>query len=333
VGAPLRSLRGGVPFKRAATAADSVRWIWAPTRAGKTRGENDRGPKEMHHLQRTIVLLTVLLVAGLADAPAFATSTIIGRNVTHATLTIDRRGRAHVGYSAGGRRTSLAAWGAINARPPSTKVPQVKFQLRYGAGGRGVCLPYDGPPLAWLVKACKAPDGSYWALQSWQRLKPNYGGTGGAWELHLSHWRGALPQLVIYQNWAVGHVRHIFGRLTYNGVGVYGFSSTGPGNPLDSYGRNVYVDTFDSAYGTGWHRVNSFLTHHRGNTLGDFCYGFYPYAGRPGGEGTKYRATVEGPGVTPDVMWQADDIGSFDQVVQDQMQALERSWGDPKCRA
>lgn len=280
---------------------------------------------------RRIALPAVLLVAAFAATPAFG-SAIVGRNVTRATLTVDRQGHAHVGYTVGGHSRTLVAWGAINARTPNRKVPQVKFQLRYGAGGRGVCLPYDGPPLAWLVKACKAPDGSYWALQSWQRLKPNFGGTTGAWELHLSHWRGALAQLVVYQNWAYGNVRHIFGRLTYNGVGVYGFTSTGPGNPLDGYGRNVYVDTFNSAFGKGWHRANSFLTHHRGHTLGDFCYGFYPYAGHPSGDGTKYRATVEGPGVTPDVMWSDDDIGSFDQDVQDQMRALERSWGDPKCR-
>jgi hypothetical protein len=281
---------------------------------------------------RTIAFLGALLVAAFAATPAFG-SAIIGRDVTRATLSVDRQGRAHVSYSAGGYRRTLVAWGAVNARTPNRKVPQVKFQLRYSQGGRGVCLPYDGPPLAWLVKACKAPDGSYWALQSWQRLKPNFGGTTGAWELHLSHWRGALAQLVVYQNWAVGGVRHIFGRLTYDGVGVYGFSSTGQGNPLDSYGRNVYVDTFDSAFGKGWHRANSFLTHHRGHTLGDFCYGFYAHAGHPGGTGTKYRATVEGPGVTPDVMWSADDIGPLDRTVQAQMQALERSWGDPKCRA
>ena len=152
---------------------------------------------------RPTVLAAVLVVAACAATPAFG-SAIVGRNVTRATLSVDRQGHAHVGYSAGGRRTTLAAWGAINARTPNRKVPQVRFQLRYGAGGRGACLPYDGPPLAWLVKACKAPDGSYWALQSWQRLKPNFGGTRGAWELHLSHWRGALAQLVIYQNWAYG---------------------------------------------------------------------------------------------------------------------------------
>ncbi len=285
----------------------------------------------MKHLRRLLTALTLLLVAALAAAPAFG-SAIIGRNVTGATLSVDRQGHAHVSYRTGGRRTSLVASGAINARAPSQSRPQVKFRIRYGVGGKGACLPYDGPPLAWLVKACKAPDGSYWALQSWQRLKPNYGGSQGAWELHLSHWRGPLAVLTIYENWAYGKYRHLFGRLTYRGRGVYGFSATSHGSPLDGYGRNIYVDTFDSAYGKGWHRENGFLTHHRGKTLGDFCYGFFPHSGHPSGQGTKYRATVEGPGVTPDVMWAADDIGAYDATVQQQMQALERSWGDPKCR-
>jgi len=285
----------------------------------------------MKRLRRSLIVLSLLLIAALAAAPAFG-SAIIGRNVSGATLSIDRHGHAHVSYRSGGLRRYLVASGAINARAPSQSRPQVSFRIRYGVGGRGACLPYDGPPLAWLVKACKAPDGSYWALQSWQRLKPNYGGSQGAWELHLSHWRGPLAQLVIYQNWAYRKYRHLFGRLTYRGRGVYGFKATGTGSPLDSYGRNIYVDTFDSAYGKGWHRENSFLTHHRGKTLGDFCYGFFPHSGHPRGSGTKYRATVEGPGVTPDVMWAQDDIGAYDDAVQQQMQALERSWGDPKCR-
>ncbi len=285
----------------------------------------------MRHVQRGLILLALGLIAAFAATPVFA-SAIIGRDVSRPTLAIDRQGHAHVSYLLGRRRVSLVAWGAINARTPNRRVPQVKFQIRYGLGGSGVCLPYDGPPLAWLVKACKARDGSYWALQTWQRLKPNYGGTAGAWELHLSHWRGPIAQLVINQNWGYGGVRHIFGRLTYDGVGVYGFSATPQGNPLDSYGRNIYVDTFDSAYGKGWHRENSFLTHHRGHMLGDFCYGFYRHGSHPSGDGTKYRATVEGPGVTPDVMWAADDIGPLDPTVQDQMRSLERSWGDPKCR-
>jgi hypothetical protein len=285
----------------------------------------------MNRVLRSLTVLTSILLAALAAAPAFG-SAIIGRNVTGATLSIDRQGRAHVSYRSGGAVRALEASGAINARAASRSRPQVKFRLRYGLRGKGVCLPYDGPPLAWLLEACKAPDGSYWALQAWTRLKPNYGGTTGAKELHLSHWRGPVAQLAINQNWAYGKYRHLFGRLTYRGRGVYGFTATRTGAPLDGYGRNIYVDTFDSRYGTGWHRENSFLTHHRGRTLGDFCYGFFPHSGHPAGEGTKYRATAEGPGVTPDVMWAADDIGGYDASVQEEMQTLERSWGDPKCR-
>ncbi len=284
----------------------------------------------MKLLQRTLFLLSVLLVAAAA-APAAFGSAIIGRDVSHPTLTIDQQGRAHVTYVSGGGKKVLTAWDAINALPPSTARAQVKFKLRYGQGGTGTCLPYDGPALAWVVQACKAPDGSYWALQSWVRLKKNFGGTGGAKELHLSHWSGPLAQLDMYQNWAYGKYRHMFGRLTYDGVGVYGFKATGDGAPLDSYGSNIYVDTFNSRYGKGWHRENSFLTHHNGRTLGDFCYGFFAHGSRPPGKGTKYRATAEGPGVTPDVMWAADDIGSFKASVQATQQALERSWGDPKC--
>lgn len=285
----------------------------------------------MQHLRSSLTVFALLLIAAVTAAPAFG-SAIIGRDVSAPRLSIDRKGYAHVSYRSGGRETYLVASGAIDARAPSRGIPQVKFRIRYGVAGKGVCLPYDGPPLAWLVKACKAPDGSYWALQRWARLKPNYGGTRGAVELHLSHWRGPLAVLTMYQNWAEGKYRHLFGRLTYRGRGVYGFSATSRGNPLDGYGRNVYVDTFDSAYGKGWHRENGFLTHHRGETLGDFCYGFFPHFGHPSGQGTRYRATVEGPGVTPDVMWAAGDIGTYDASVQQQMQTLERSWGDPKCR-
>jgi hypothetical protein len=285
----------------------------------------------MNRVLRSLTLLTWILMAAVAAAPAFG-SAIIGRNVTRATLSIDRRGHAHVSYRSGGTFRVLEASGAINARASSRGRPQVKFRLRYGSRGKGVCLRYDGPPLAWLLKACKAPDGSYWALQTWARLKPNYGGTTGARELHLSHWRGPVAQLVINQNWVYGRYRHLFGRLTYRGRGVYGFKATRTGAPLDGYGRNIYVDTFDSRYGKGWHRENSFLTHHRGKTLGDFCYGFFPHSGHPTGQGTRYRATAEGPGVTPDVMWAADDIGAYDASVQEEMQSLERSWGDPKCR-
>ena len=109
-----------------------------------------------------------------------------------------------------------------------------------------------------------------------------------------------------------------------------GFRSTSGGNPLDTFGRNVvYLDTFDSAYGAGWKRENSFLTH---NPTGAFCYGLYPHGAHPAGKGTKYRATVEGPGVTPDVMWEGNAPGAFDPSQQAAANDQIRSLGDRQCK-
>jgi hypothetical protein len=199
-------------------------------------------------------------------------------------------------------------------------------RLRKEAGQfDGSCLPYDGPTLPWFVTACKAPDGSYWALQSWQRMLPNLGldpwkPEQSVWELHLSHWSGPLPELEVHLDWVMTQkARHLFGRFSYLGVPVHGFKATPTGNPLDSYGRNIYLDVLNApGYGPGWRRENSFLAQ---NPNGNFCYGFYPhkpYPGyppgdRPAGHGERYRATVIGPGVLPDIGWEGADLGDYDR--------------------
>ena len=281
-------------------------------------------------MRRTGVVLAAA-AAALAVSPAANASFIVARNATRAVLRIEGA-RALVSYRSGGYERHAELWGAIDARPPSTRVPQVAFHVAYGSGPAhgGSCLPYTGPELVDLVAACTAPDGSYWALQSWQRLLADYGGTHGAWELHLSHWRGALPKLEVWQDWVYGgRYAHLFGRFTYQGRGVYGFHSTSRGNPLDSYGRNLYLDTFDSRYGAGWHRENGFLAH---RPHGTFCYGFFPHGSHPIGAGKAYRLTVEGPGVTPIVSWSAPSPGPYNRAEDAQLNTIERSLGDPKCR-
>ena len=132
---------------------------------------------------------------------------------------------------------------------------------------------------------------------------------------------------------------HLFGRLTWLGQPVYGFTSTTKGSPTDSFGRNVYLDTFDSAYGPGWKRENSFLTH-RGT--GAFCYGLYPhepYPGypavgrRPAGKGQRYRATVVGPGVLPDVAWEGAPT-PYDAALDGKLVEQQRSvyGSDSRCK-
>jgi len=287
----------------------------------------------------------LVVVAVLACAAPARASTIVGRNATGVKLTVDGRGFAAVSFREGGVERHVLAWGASNAA--------VKFKLDY-AGGRGAfhrqawksmqsCPLYDGPPLAWVTAACKAPDGTYWAVQSWQRMLPNQGyaplsASQGSWELHLSHWTGALPALEVYLDWIyAGKFAHLFGRYTYLGKPVHGFRSSATGVPLDPYERNIYLDTFGSAYGKGWRRENSFLAH-RPN--GNFCYGFlsrksyYDSTTRPAGVGARYRATAIGPGVAPDVFWTGEALVSYDAVYEARMNQLsdQIAGSDRGCR-
>jgi hypothetical protein len=294
-------------------------------------------------MRRLIVFSLVLgLVAALASTAS--ASQLIDRNATSVKLAVNATGEALITYRAGGAVKHVLAWDAVNAIAPTRARAQVAFKLDY-AGGWGKyhklywktfgakCGAYDGPPLAWSVTACKAPDGSYWALQAWQRMLPNYGVTPTAansfWELRLSHWTGDLPVLAISTDWAWHQWDHLYGTFTYGGTPVYGFKSKSSGEPLDTFGRNIYLDTFSSVYGAGWKRENSFLTH---TSTGAFCYSVNPHPGHPSGKGTKYRATVEGPGVTPDVMWEGDSPGAYDKAADLTANDAIAQLGDRQCR-
>jgi hypothetical protein len=277
-----------------------------------------------------------------AGAEPAAASQLLTRNAKGVRLAVNRSGQALVTYRADGRMWHVLVWNAINARSPSTVMPQVRFRIDRSGGWktygktiwqtfRNACAPYSGPAIPYVVTACTASDGSHWALQSWQRLYPNLGwlpwlASQRAYELHVSHWNGELAQLSVYTDWVWSKRYHqLFGKLTYHGAPVYGFRATRYGARLDSYGRLIYVDTYNSVYGKGWRRENSFLTH---NPTGIWCYGFYawdPYKGgyrhppnwphgklRGPGKGSKYRVTTEGPGVTPDIQVVVAGLNDYD---------------------
>ena len=283
---------------------------------------------------------------GLVATGAGQASEIIDRNAQNVRLEVNGRGQALVSYTVHGRAMHVLAWGAIDARQPTTSRPQVTFRKDYS--GRSwtsflnACRAYDGPALAFRVAACAAPDGSYWALQSWRRTLPNFGGRPraglGMWELHLSHWSGPTATLEAWTDWVYdGRFHHLFGRLRYEGQPVYGFTASRAGSPTDGYGRNIYVDTFDSRYGKGWQRENAFLAH---RPTGVFCYGFYPFTKVGPGNGAKYRLTVVGPGVTPDVSVVVPGLHDYDRnnpadvAYERQQNALLDSivGADKKCR-
>jgi hypothetical protein len=287
---------------------------------------------------RGALLVVCFALAALGGAGSARASELIDRNATGVKLAVDTKGRALLTYRARGRAWRVLVWGAVNARPPHRTVRQVKFRLDY-SGGWGTyrtqvwktfsdaCAPYDGPALEWYVTGCRAPDGSYWAIQSWQRMLPNYGlaptPKQAVWELRLSHWRGPLPELTIKLDWAYRRYDHLYGTYAYLGHPIFGFRVTRTGAPLDTHGRNLYLDTFNSAYGRGWKRENSFLAQ---NPRGNFCYGFFPHGNRPIGKGERYRATIIGPGVTPDVYWESEAPGPYnrelDLVANEEQRAI-----------
>jgi hypothetical protein len=292
---------------------------------------------------RPFILAALLLAVGVGPAGA---SQLIDRNATGVKLAVNGKGEALVTYTSGGKLKHVLAWGAVNAMKPTPEATQVAFKLDY-SGGYGKykrpywqtfdtdCGHYSGPALADLVAVCTAPDGSNWALQAWQRDLPDYGVAPtpqqASMELHLSHWTGALPVLIVKTDWTYKTFNHLFGSFEYGGAGVHGFRSTPAGVPLDTFGRNLYVDTFDSAYGTGWRRENSFLTH---GPNGTFCYGFYPHGSHPAGNGTEYRATIVGPGVMPDMMWEGAAPAPYSAATEAAANFDERkSFSDSVCLA
>jgi hypothetical protein len=285
---------------------------------------------------RVAIIAAALAVTALGVAPSSRASEQFGDlNVSFLSLKVNDGGTALVTYrtSAGAVR-HVYVWGAINARAPDPNVPQVHFSFDYSGGRRkdgretwsafrNRCAPYDGPKLVWLVNACKAPDGSYWALQRWQRLLPMRGippftPEQAAFELHVSHWSGPLPVLEVSQNWTYGgRWQGLFGRLTYLGQPAYGFR-TPSSRRRDAYGRFFYVDTYNSVFGPGWKHDAGKVAHSRN---GAFCYSFVPQwtpAGypthelRPPGNGQRHRVTVMGPGVTPVLQWEGPALGAYD---------------------
>ncbi len=304
--------------------------------------------------------LGAAVVTALGVPSAVAAATMIDRNPegNRVSLKVNRSNVALLEYRSNGRAKHVLAWGAIN-------VSRDKMLLDYSGGWsskvaswksfRNVCRPFDpaqditlGAASELVVAACVMPDGSKWAVQTWRRLTPNYGGTTGANEIFVSHWIGAVAQLQVEPDWSKyasrttgQHYQHMFGTFSYRGMPIVVHRADARGNPLDAKGRNIYVDALDSTYRDvpGWIRANAFLAQ---RPRGQFCYVFQPReiidnsvhriqepwltnARTRTGESRQnaYRATVIGPGVTPLVRtyWQGM-AGPFNRELQDQKAAL-----------
>lgn len=233
----------------------------------------------------------VFLVGG---GSAGSASRILDRNTRAETLRISGD-QADVTWRGGSATGRISLWGAVDARHPVDRngdrkpdYQQVRFRKDYSGRsmrGGGTCGRYTGPELPYVVAACTAADGSWWTLQRFERLKANGGGGSAPVELWPSH----FTRIARFEDVAIRGAM-VTGRLTFDGRPVHGFRSTSYGVPLDSYGRNVYLDLYNSGLGPGWRRENSFLAQMR---TGRFRYRL------KGGTGQRYRVCAIGPGVTP----------------------------------
>jgi hypothetical protein len=311
---------------------------------------------------RFLLILCALTALASVSTSVASASQLFARDAKDLKLAVSADGQtALVTFKANGSTKRVLASGAVNALAPSRTTPQVQFGIRYlttGAKDKKVwrnfknsCKSYDGPDLAFLVLACTAPDGSYWAVQAWKYWEPFFG--YDPWlayqddmAFHISHWTGPLAQLELFADWIdVGHgatsPRELIARLSYGSSPVFGYDVRPGGIPGDGYGRVVYIETLDSRLGPGWRRLTGILTR---NPSGMLCHAMVPlmtYAGYPNphlvdaGNGTAYRAYVEGPGVTPLVMTQVGDPGDYDAndpaKVQHEAQAksLLQQWNAP----
>src|SRR5438128_11508835 len=127
---------------------------------------------------RGLALIAVAFAA-LAWAGTGAASQLIDPNATGGKPAVNTKGEALLTYRARGGVRHVLAWGAIDARHPTSGKPQVRFRKDYAGGWgkyrtqywrtfRNACRRYTGPKVAFLVSGCSAADGSYWSVARWQ---------------------------------------------------------------------------------------------------------------------------------------------------------------------
>src|ERR1043166_5578865 len=214
---------------------------------------------------RRPVFLVVLVAALLAPASASA-SLKVASWARHPTLKVGANGAAEGDWTSGHRRHSVVIYrnGAMRY------CQHVK--------GRDRSFPTTAVSVPMALAVRQTPNGTYWALQAWRRLR------AGPLELRFSRWKGAPTLLTLDAACCKWRSENVVGQATFHGKPIFGRHATRTGVPLDKFGRNVYLDTFR---GGAWKRMMGILTHRK---TGRFSLWIRPYW-----RGTAYRGTIIGP--------------------------------------
>jgi hypothetical protein len=214
------------------------------------------------------VRLLVLGVLALLALPLPAEASIkVAGDARNATFRVNSAGHATVFWtSASGTRRSAIVWR--------------NKKITYGktAPGRDISRATSKVKIPMKVALRQTPNGRFWALQAWRRLK------GGQVELRLSRWYGKPTKLELWTFCCKWRSEIVRGRATFHGRPIFGYNSTPSGVPLDGLGRNVYID---SMQGGDWKRTMGILTHRPTGKFGLWI--------RKHWRGTSYRGRMVGP--------------------------------------
>ncbi len=303
-------------------------------------------------MQRRLLGAVAAFASAIAAIPGTSSASyLLARNALNVELRVDDRGLARVSYDrASGDHHAVLLWGALNARGSGPKGRDFRIDRSGGAvSGRAdpaepfpsACRTYDGRDAVPFLVApiCKASDGSYWAVQSYQYTgEPmNDGGLVGSptfnWQLRVSHWTGRMATVEVGSDWTYAHrYHHIFGRVRYQGANPFAGASRANGACISRSCRNISIDTLNSDFGPGWRRASSILVN---APNGQWCFAFVDRGHGTGrSKANLYRVYLSGPGVSPDPLVQFNGPGNtFDPGAQARMTALQQAWagGTGKC--
>jgi hypothetical protein len=201
-----------------------------------------------------------LAVAASLGATASAGGSIFVVDDVRPALRVDARGTAEI------------SWHGQSVIVPA------KGQLTHGGSlaGADVSKPASVRGLTLALVTRRTPDGTLWALQSWQ-VEP-----GGPSEVHLARWKGAPTGLALSSDGG-----RVTGSATFQGKPVTGTTSTLEGKHLRIY---VYLDCFacPAAHGARWARMLGVAPKPDGT---------FAVLIRPEWLAKRYRATVAGPNI------------------------------------
>jgi hypothetical protein len=218
-------------------------------------------------VRRGLVLLAVLAIGGFVTCGANA-ALLVDRTTAGESLKVAANGTVQITWASRGQTRTLVVSGQT---------------LRYGGTINGANRAAQvTPTVPYAVAQYQLPNGEQFALQKIPRLGQL--GRLGPVELYLARWSGSPTQLTL----TTSPDGRVCGTVSYHGAPVYGGPHTTTGNPLDTLGRNVYIDALKPA---GWWRIFGVLA----RPLGFALYLKPQYAG------AQYRALVVGPNTGGDL--------------------------------